>query len=155
MAKTADTEETAAAPAPLTFAALNFKAASEQPFEFEFLLPGDEPSGFFLSIIGSQSDTIEKASNALTDNERRAELVVAAQAAKARADHPPIRPVAETIKGGREMVAKRIVGWRGIDVPYSPEKALELVNQNLEVYNQVLKNSNDIRNFVGKSQANS
>jgi hypothetical protein len=138
-------------PAGLSLADLNARKASEVAYEFEYLLPDGSGSGVFLSVVGTHSDTIMKASQELEDARRKREAVRAMKAAKARPDHVEVTPVSEDIDNGTRLVAKRIVAWRGITEPCTPENALTLCQTNPEVSTQVMEASNELGNFMRAS----
>lgn len=135
----------------LSFADLNVRKASETPFEFEYLDPDGAGTGFFLSVIGTHSDTILKASQEAEDARRKKEAFRAMKAAKSRPDQVDVGSVVDDVEAGVKLIAKRIVGWRGIDVDYSPEKALELCQVNPLVCAQVMEASNTEGHFTKAS----
>lgn len=156
----------------MKLADLNARAASETPFEFEYVAPDGSLSGIFLSVIGSHSDAMTKAAQDAEDERRRKAFVRAAKNAKARPESAELTPFAEDVDAGHRLTAKRLVGWRGpkdadgltaeqlerfqgIEEPWSPENALLLCRTNPDVAIQVLEKSNDLGNWLKASSLRS
>lgn len=147
------TKETEAASALVTLDDLNAEAACEVPFEFPFIGSKGEETGIFLQVLGGESETVKAATNKLMNERRRQEAIVAAQTRPGRV--APITPAEDDIAFGKKLSAVRLVGWRGIKEPHSPELALKLVTKNDEISAQVLEQSNKTANFTKPSSATS
>jgi hypothetical protein len=57
------------------------------------------------------------------------------------------RSIEEDMEFGTELTAIRVVGWRGISDPFTPEGAIRLCTINPPIKEQILKASDDIANF--------
>jgi len=131
----------------LSFASLNLVAASETPFEFAYQDPESlEDTAFMIKIIGANSKKIEDlvksnydAKNRMDDLQRKKGKTVDSE------------PVDKVIEFGNKVAAARVVGWSGLDIEFTPEKALELVKINPAFKEQVLKQSDNIANFIPKA----
>lgn len=125
----------------LSLADLDLVAASENSFEFEYLRPDGRETGVFINILGSQAPKVAKwIRNAL--QRRRDQEALATKRGK-----EIIRLVEDDEQFGIDAAAIRIVGWRGISEPYTPEAAKILVTNNSEIRDQVLEASNNMGNF--------
>lgn len=154
-----------------SIAALNTRKAAETPFQFEATGPDGKPSGHWLKVLGGQSETVVKASNALINARRREEAERTAQAATGRPGDN-VTPVEDDIAFGQRLSAVRLVGWRGpeesddltpeekqrfrgISDGYTPELALILCQTNPDYAAQVLLQSNKTANFTKASSTGS
>lgn len=135
----------------LSLADLNARKAAERAYEFEYTIAG-EPTGFFISVLGADSEIVTGAMNTELNDLRRRNAIAAARAAKARPGQvADFEPVEDDIAFGRRLAAVRICGWRGLTEDYTPERALQLVNDNPDVAAQVLEASNTLENFMRPS----
>jgi hypothetical protein len=130
----------------LSLADLNLVDASENAYEFEYLRSDGRPTGVYISVLGSQAPKVQEWIRK-TLNRRRTQEALAAKRGKEIE-----RMVEDDEQFGIEAAAIRIVGWRGISEPYSPENALALCSNNSEVRDQVFEASNNLGNF-SKSQS--
>lgn len=163
---------TKTAPAGISLATLNARKTADAPYEFEALGFDGEPCGIFLSVIGSQSDTITRFVQEEDDAERRANFVRATKNAKARPESADLGSLADDMEASARKIAKRLVGWRGpgetdgltdeqkarflgIEEPWSPENALLLCRTNQHIANQVINKANDLGNWLRLSRATS
>lgn len=134
----------------LSLADLNARAASEKAFEFEYLIEG-EGTGFFVSVLGRSSDTISKALNAEMNARRRKLAIAEARNARARPGSAEFEPIEGDIEFGQRMAALRMVGWRGVPEPFTPEAALQLCQDNPDLAAQVVEASDNLANFMKPS----
>lgn len=134
--------------ASFSLKSLDARAASETPFEFEYLLPDGSPTGVFLSVLGSQSKEVTAEVNRLMNLRRSAEATqaIAAKTGGRKAD--AFVTVESDIEFGQRVAAVRLVGWRGIEEPYDPDLALELCKSNQDIATQVAEKSSDMGNFM-------
>ncbi len=130
---------------------LDARAQADVPYEFEYILPNGEGSGIFLSVLGSQSKTVTEAVNKLMNERRRVEEVAAINARTGGRKTAAIIPVEDDIAFGQKLAAVRLVGWRGIAEPFDPDLALELVEMNADIANQINEQSNAAENFMKSS----
>ncbi|UPT53201.1 hypothetical protein [Synechococcus phage Ssp-JY42] len=136
----------------LSLSDLNARAASEKAFEFEYLIEG-EGTGVFISVLGQHCASVAKAINAEVNDRRRKQAVAAARNAKARPDSAEYEPIEDDIAFGQRLAALRITGWRGIAEDFTPERALQLCQDNPDVASQALDASNNLANFMKPSPA--
>lgn len=125
--------------------ALNARAASDEAFEFEYVLADGRNSGIFLSVLGAHSERVTSESNKLINERRRAEAVREAEASRA-ADS--VNLVEDDIAFGQRLAAVRLVGWRGIIEDCTPDRALRLCQTNPDIAGQVTRRSNNMGNFM-------
>lgn len=127
--------------ATVSLADLNLTKQCEQAFEFEYLDPAGNGTGVFLSVLGSQSPTVQKWIRRRLNERRQRELLAARRG----------KDVESSVEDDEEFAIEgatvRLVGWRGITEPFSPGLAEELVTINPELRAQVFKASNDLGNF--------
>ena len=145
---------------------LDTSKASAEAFEFEYINAAGEPSGVFLSILGSQAEAVTREVARLVNERRRKE----AQRDVARQTGVgPKKVEFETLESdvefGQRLAAVRLVGWRGpgetnglteeqqarfsgITEAWSPENALRLCKGNRELAAQITTQSDLTRNFT-------
>lgn len=137
--------------ATLSLADLNARAASNKGYEFEFIY-GGQPTGFFVTVLGANADAVTRVINAEVNAMRRRAQLAAARSAKSRqSDVPEFEPIEEDIASGQRLAAARIIGWRGIKEPFSPEAALTACENNPDLCVQILAASSAIENFLTPS----
>lgn len=130
----------------LSFASLNLVDASEVPFEFAYQDPNTlEDTAFIVKVIGANAKKIEDLVKSNYDAKNRADDLQRRKGKPVESE-----PVEKVIEFGNKVAAARVVGWSGLDIEYSPEKALELVKINPAFKEQVLKHSDNIANFTPK-----
>jgi len=121
---------------------LNLVTASENSFEFEYFKGDGRPTGVYISVLGSQAPKVQEWIRK-TLNRRRSQEAIAAKRGK-----EVERLVEDDEDFAIGAAAVRIVGWKGIREPYSPESALKLCRNNSEVRDQVFEASNNLANFT-------
>ena len=136
----------------ISLASLNAVAACDVPFTFEYRLPDGSKSGAYLKVLGAQSKKVQSETNRLI-NERRQAQVQAEEAARKFATFVPAQPVEDDIAFTQRLAAVRLVGWDGIDEPWTEAAALELCQSNSDLADQVVKASNNLQNFMKNSRA--
>ena len=142
-------------PAGLSLADLNARDHGSEAFEFEYTDDRGRGTGVFLSVLGGQSAKVTAEINRLVNERRKAEQVAAARNRGARPDSAEFTPVEDDIAFGQRLSAVRLVGWRGITDPYTPENALLLCQTNADISAQVLEESNKTANFLKLSSPTS
>ncbi len=116
--------------AMLKFEQKNY-ANVQQAFEFEYINTATGVrSGVFLSVLGGQSEVVTKEVTMLI-NERRK------QANRE-----------SNIEFDQRLAAVRLVGWRGITEPFTPENALRLCKSNRDITAQITQQSDYMANFI-------
>lgn len=137
----------------VSLANLNTAKAAETPFEFELIDGLGVGTGVFLLVLGDESDTVRAATAALLNERRRADAFKEARRAKSRAgDQPTFTPVEDDLEFGFRVTAAKVVGWRGIEEDFTPERALELVRTNAAAAAQIAEKAGDLANFTPASQ---
>lgn len=130
----------------ISLANLNVVKASETAQKLEII---DEETGtltgIVLDVIGSNSDKIQKIITKVANAKRQADKL-----AEKKGKDSPVSKVEDDIEFIQELTAARIVGWTGIEEPYSVENALELVKINPVIREQVTTFSDNVSNFVNK-----
>lgn len=134
----------------LSLGDLNARKASETPYTFAPLGPTGEPMEITLSVLGSQSYTVQKAINAAVDARRKQEAIREAELGATRPGDN-ITPLEDDVKFGQRLAAARLVGWDGIEEPFTPENALTLCQDNPDLADQITKQSNRLANFMKAS----
>ena len=71
----------------------------------------------------------------------------AARLAAKKGKDAPVEKVEDDLLFGFELAAKRIVGWKGIEEPFTPENALTLVRTNPVIREQIMTASGTVSNF--------
>lgn len=131
-----------AAAKTISLDALDLTSQCEHAHEFEYLDPQGDGTGVFISVLGSQSPTVQDFVRKSL-NQRRAREAMAIKRGK------EIETTVEDDEHfSNQAAAIRIVGWRGITEPFTPALALKLVTINAELRGQVFKASNDLKNFT-------
>lgn len=125
----------------LSLADLDLVSASENSYEFEYIRGNGAATGVFISVLGAQAPVVQEWIRKSL-NRRRSQEAMAAKRGKEIE-----RLVEDDEQFGIDAAAVRIVGWRGLSEPYSPENAKVLVTKNSEVRDQVLEASNNLGNF--------
>lgn len=134
----------------LSLSDLNARAAADTAVEFEYVTAAGEPSGVFLSVLGAQSDKVTGEVNRLLNARRQKEAVQESTRMGGRSQ-ATFTPIEDDIAFGQRLAALRLVGWRGIKEPFSPENALLLCQTNADVADQVIKVSSDAGRFMKAS----
>jgi hypothetical protein len=112
-------------------------------YEFEYVSESSAiPSGIFISVISSNSDTVKAWLRKSINKIRQREAMQAK-----RGKDVEIRSVEEDEQFSIESAAVRITGWRGITQEFSPELAIQLCTINPEIRAQVIKESDELGNF--------
>lgn len=127
----------------------DYSKAAESAFEFELKLPTGADSGAKLQVIGGQSSTIRNY------NKRKYQEYQQRQQIAKRKGKDDELSLDEAEELAIENAAVRLVGWKGIqekgkDVPYSKEKANEILKQHPWIREQIIQESEDILNFPPK-----
>lgn len=122
---------------------LDVTKQSEAGYEFEVLDDATgKGTGIFLTVIGAHAPAVQNFTKK-TLNARR----VFDEMQEKRGKKAATRTIEEDIEFGTELSAIRVVGWRGISDPFTPEGAVRLCTINPPIKEQILKASDDIANF--------
>lgn len=127
---------------------LDVSKACEVAHEFEVK---DEVTGrgtgIFLSVIGGHAQRILDFSKEEVNARRVAEAMAEKRDPRGKNPQAKVIPIENDIKFSTELVAMRIVGWRGISEPYTHENAVRLCTINPPIKEQILAVSEDLKNF--------
>lgn len=126
----------------ISLADLNINKRCETGYDFEYYDENDKPSGIFLTVIGGHADKIKKASFAAYDRKAKQEAYQ-----KKRGKEVEITPLEEIAEENLEITAMRVIAWRGISEPCTPENVLLLLKSNALVVKQVVEESEQMANF--------
>lgn len=127
----------------VSFASLNATKACEVPRPVPYIDENGEETDLVLLILGDDSETVRKASNALTDAHRRQQAI---REERARKIDEALTPGSAMDDLGYKLSAVRLVGWEGMDLDYTPELALELCKSNSHIATTVTREAK----LVGK-----
>jgi hypothetical protein len=133
----------------VSIADLNLKTKCEKGFEFEYIDEHENQTGIFLTVIGSASEKIRKASYAAHDRDARK-----AAMDKKRGRDTEVKPLEEWAEENMALTAMRVIAWRGISEPCTPENVVALLQSNDILLKQVIEKSDNVANFT-KSKSNS
>ncbi len=126
----------------ISLSALSLTAASETPFEVEYITPEGVGSGVFLQVLGSNSAKVSQAINGLMNAARKRDANLHALTGQ------DFTPIEADIEFGHQATAVKLVGWRGIEEPWSEANALALVKSNSHLAKQVNDAANGVGNFL-------
>lgn len=126
---------------------LDIAKACETPYEFE--VKDDETgkgTGFFLSVIGAHAQVVTDFTAKRLNERRHADAMH--EKRDPRGKNPNVHLVEEDIQFSTELVALRVVSWRGeIKEPYSHDNAVRLCTINPSIKEQILAVSEDLKKY--------
>lgn len=129
---------------------LDLTKQCDERFEFEVTDDATgKGTGIFLSVVGAHAAIVQ----ACTRKELNARRLADAMRERSGKGATP-RPVEADMDFGTEMVAVRIVGWRGLSDPCTHDNAVKLCRVNPLIKEQVLKVSEDLANFLKQPDKN-
>lgn len=132
----------------VSLSSLDAVTASEAPFEFEYITPDGSNSGVFLSVLGGQSDAVTKLAAKMINEHRRKKATREANYKFNSKNNLEFDTLESDVEFGQRLAAVRIVGWRGITDPFTPENALRLCKTNKVLAAQVMEQSENLANFM-------
>jgi hypothetical protein len=115
---------------------LDIVSPCNTPFEFEY-----QPDVFF-SILGGHSDAV-KTWVRRSINASRNKAV-----AFNLANKEYVRAFEDDEQDSIESAACRLVGWRGITEPYTPDLAIQLCASNPDIKKLIIEQSDNLANFT-------
>lgn len=119
----------------------------DTPYEFEITDDNSgKGTGVFLSVIGAHSSKIIDFIQEHTNAQRVSDAMAAKR--DPRNKEIKIHKLEEDIAFSTELVALRIVAWRGISDQYSHDNAMKLCRINPPIKEQVLARSENLANFM-------
>lgn len=127
---------------------LDARKHSETPFVFEYIGPDGVSTGIKFHVIGAQARAAQEATNRLVNERRRRDQAKAAASGSRGEDFTPIE---QDVEFGQKLAASRLVNWEGIDEPFSEQLAHELCEGNADIAQEILRQSNNLANFMKRS----
>lgn len=117
---------------------------SDEGFEFEYVSEASGmPNGIFITVYSSNSDIVKSWVRKSINSIRQRQAM---QAKKGK--DSPIRTIEEEEQFSIENAAIRVKSWRGIAQPCNNENAVKLCTINPEIRAQIVKESDELGNFV-------
>lgn len=132
----------------ISLSSLNAVKASDAPFEFEYITPDGESSGVFLFVLGGQSEAVTKTAARMINEHRRKRAAREVSAKFGTKQKVEFDTLESDVEFGQQLAATRLVGWRGISDPFTPENALKLCQINKFIAAQVMEQSENMANFM-------
>jgi hypothetical protein len=135
----------------ISLADLDAVKASETPFTFEYVKPNGDASGIMLQVLGGNSDAVRTVAAEMINARRSREATKEMQRQRSGrngAGKVDFDPVESDIAFGQRLAAVRLVGWEGIQEPWTPENAATLCRSNSHLAAQVMEQSDDLANFM-------
>lgn len=145
---------------------LDATAKNSEAFEFEYLNSEGEPTGIFLSVVGSQAERVTSAIAKLVNERRRKEAAKeVARRLQPNAKAIQFETLESDVEFGQRLAAVRLVGWRGpgqvdglteeqvarfqgITDPWTEDNAHRLCRTNRDISAQVTIQSDAMGNFT-------
>ena len=121
----------------------NASKLCEVGYEFEYENEHGEGTGFFITVIGDQAQSVKKAIFAKINKERTQAAIL-----KKRGKDEVLKPIEDLIEDNVEGVAACITGWRGVEEPYTQESAFLICQHNKLIFDQVKAASENLANFT-------
>lgn len=133
----------------------DYSKAAELGYTFELKLPTGADSGAKLTVIGDQSATVKNYSKRKYQ-EYAQKQAIAKRRGKEHADDLTLEE-AEDIAVESTLV--RLIGWEGFtekkkEVPFTKEKAAEILKQHAWIRDQIIEAAGDVTNFQPKASSN-
>lgn len=126
----------------VSLADLNVTKKCEDGYEFEYLDESGRGTDIFITVVGAHAPQVQKWVNSQLNQRRKYEAM------QTKRGKDVERMIEDDIEFGVEFMAIRIVGWRGINEPCTPENALQLCEINPLVVEQVKGASENLANFT-------
>lgn len=134
---------------PVSLDDLDASKASDEGFEFEYINHLGKHTGIFFKVLGGESETV-KSEIARLQNERRRQH--ASREVNRRVGVGAKKVEFDTFESdvdyGRRLAAVRLIGWRGIADPFTPENALRLCKSNSHIAEAITAQSEAMENFT-------
>lgn len=141
----------------ISLSQLDATKASNEAFEFEYVRSNDlrdrstvpEDQKIYLTVLGGQSETVTQEVAKLVNERRRlAAQREVAQKVGVGKKKIEFNTMESDVEFGQRLASVRLVGWRGITEPWSPENALRLCRSNQEIASEVTLQSDEMGNFI-------
>jgi hypothetical protein len=129
----------------------DFSKAAEAGYTFELKLPTGAGSGAKLTILGDMSSTVKAYSRRKFQEYQQKQAI-----AKRKGKDLDDMDLDEAEQLGVESTLVRLVGWEGItedgkEVPFSKEKAAEVLTAHSWIRDAIMQESSDVTNFTPKT----
>lgn len=130
----------------------DFSKSAELGYKFELKLPTGASSGAFLTVIGDLSPTVKAYSRKKFQEYQQKQAI-----AKRKGKDTEEMDLDEAEDLAVESTLVRLIDWSGIteggvEVPFSKEKAREVLKQHAWIREAIITESADILNFQPKMQ---
>jgi len=130
----------------------DFSKSADLGYTFELKLPTGASSGAFLTILGDLSSTVKMYSRKKFQEYQQKQAI-----AKRKGKESEEMDLDEAEELAVESTLVRLVNWSGIteqgqDVPFSKEKAREVLKQHPWIREAIITESADVLNFQPKMQ---
>jgi hypothetical protein len=132
----------------MSLADLDASKASDVPFEFEYFDAAGEETGVFFQVLGDESPRVVAETQTLLNERRRKEAAAEIRGRTGGRKEAEFTPVEDDVAFGQRLTAVRLVGWRGINEPWTADLALQLIKTNRHVAGEVTRNSAALENFT-------
>jgi hypothetical protein len=129
----------------------DFSKAAEAGYTFELKLPTGAGSGAKLTILGDMSSTVKAYSRRKFQEYQQKQSI-----AKRKGKDLDDMDLDEAEQLGVESTLVRLVGWEGItedgkEVPFSKDKASEVLTAHSWIRDAIMQESSDVTNFTPKT----
>lgn len=129
----------------------DFSKAAEAGYTFELKLPTGAGSGAKLTILGDMSSTVKAYSRRKFQEYQQKQAI-----AKRKGKELDDMDLDEAEQLGVESTLVRLVGWEGItedgkEVPFSKDKAAEVLTAHSWIRDAIMQESSDVTNFTPKT----
>lgn len=127
----------------------DYSKAAQNGYEFELLFPDGKRSDAFLTVVGDMAPEVQNYIKRVVNDRLR----------KERLPKKTGREEIPTVEGFQEdnveAALVRLVSWKGIkengkDVPFSKDKAREIMTAHNWIATQIMEASSEVSNFTPK-----
>lgn len=122
---------------------LDITKPCEVGYEFEYVSESNNKStGVFLTVLGAHSEKVQNWTRKELNKRRMREAM------RQKKGKDDVVLIEDDEQFGIESAAVRIIAWRGITQECTKENCIRLCTINPEILSQVIKNSNELGNFI-------
>ena len=130
-------------PKTISFTDLDLSAPCESGYEFEYIPDSTgKPSGVFITVVGAHSDKVKSWVRKSLNRMRERDMMMT------KKGKSEFRLVEDDEQFTIESAACRVMAWRGITEEFNFKNAATLCNINPEIRDQIIKNSEELGNFI-------
>lgn len=126
-----------------SIAELNTNQKSAEGHEFEYLDGDGKETGIFVTVMGEKAPPV-RAWLAKRLNNRR----IHEENLKRRGKQVEVQSVEDDIAFGIEYMAIRVIAWRGLKEPCTPENVIQWLSNDDLIVEQIKRESENIANFT-------